>query len=600
VSARETVSTICRLTSPRCLPLGSATVIVRFNDAVAVHFYPLVLRALTLMTLILMFAAAIGAVALTERSVEHLLFAIAALLVNVVLLLIFVADFERAILLSGMLALAIAGASITKLNHSALKLTVCDLPLAFAGTVPFLVSQYPRVMLGVLVGSILLVFASIAIVLYATGSPISLELRILLISVALIGFAAARAERDPVSLRLSLTEQRCFYSTFMASLLDPASWQQLIGLALSDIADESLPLKEATPARSADYPDIIVIQHESVFDPRIFGLPIEPIVEAFLCPANGLHGGLNVDIFGGGSWQSEFSLLTGLSSASFGSSSYYLFKRGAGRFHSSLPYSLASLGYQTTLASSCRRSFLNYDKFYSSIGINERIFIDDFAPPFDIRRFEATNSDALFLNAVIDAHANRIDDDPTPRFLYVLTNFNHGPHHRRLVPPGQFEKERAFAAASLPDAEYAEYYARLVETASTWQKLRLKLANKFPRRPILVVHYGDHQPVLTRRIDRQLGLAGDARRAFRTFYAMEALNIPPAHFSSGRNADLDIAFLATVALQQAGLPLDPIFSTRASLLDDCGETYFASASERKRQFHRTLVDLGLIDLLPRV
>jgi hypothetical protein len=74
------------------------------------------------------------------------------------------------------------------------------------------------------------------------------------------------------------------------------------------------------------------------------------------------------------------------------------------------------------------------------------------------------------------------------------------------------------------------------------------------------------------------------------------LNIP--HLSSGKGADLDIAFLGTVALQRAGIALDPIFATRASLLDDCGAAYFASASERKRQFHRTLVDLGLIDLMP--
>ena len=86
------------------------------------------------------------------------------------------------------------------------------------------------------------------------------------------------------------------------------------------------------PARSARFPDIIVIQHESVFDPRIFGLPVEPIVEAFLSPADGEFGCLNVDIFGGGSWQSEFSLLTGLSSASFGSSAYYLFRRAPADF----------------------------------------------------------------------------------------------------------------------------------------------------------------------------------------------------------------------------------------------------------------------------
>ena len=356
----------------------------------------------------------------------------------------------------------------------------------------------------------------------------------------------------------------------------------------------------AVPARTIEYPDIIVIQHELIFDPRIFGLPIEPTVEAFLSPKNGLHGILNVDIFGGGSWQSEFSLLTGLSSASFGSNAYYLFKQGAGRFHNSLPHALAALGYRTMLASSCRRSFLNYDEFYRSIGIGERIFADDFPPPFDVRRFETTNSDAIFLEAAFAAHTKGIADDPAPRFLYALTNFNHGPHNRRLAAPGQFERERAFAASSLPDAQYAEYYARLAETASTWKRLKLELATNFPKRPVLIVHYGDHQPVVAKRIDRQLKLPNDARRAFRTFYAMEALNIFPDRLASGPGADLDIAFLGTVALQQAGLPLDPIFATRASLLDHCRETYFASPSEQKRRFHRTLVNLGMIDTGPSV
>src|SRR5205814_4305015 len=111
----------------------------------------------------------------------------------------------------------------------------------------------------------------------------------------------------------------------------------------------------------------------------------EPAVEAFLSPRSAITGILNVDILGGGSWQSEFSLLTGLSSASFGSRAYYLVKQGAGRFHNSLPHALAALGYRTMLASSCRRSFLSYDEFYRSIGISERVFADDFPLPFDVR-----------------------------------------------------------------------------------------------------------------------------------------------------------------------------------------------------------------------
>jgi hypothetical protein len=553
------------------------------------------------MILTLIVLAAIAVVVLAERSLEHLPFAIAALFFSAAAILVFVGDFDRAVLLAGVLAAAIVAASAIKYHHSALKLSVADLPLLFAGTVPFFISQYPRAVLAVLSGAAALIAAVIVIVTCGAGLPVPLDVRVFLFGLGLVCVAAAfRVSGGGISFQRIMAERRCFYSTFMASLIDLHSWRQFGGLWLSDIASEPLPLMAAVPARSSEYPDIIVIQHESIFDPRIFGLPIEPAVEAFLSPKDGLYGILNVDIFGGGSWQSEFSLLTGLSSASFGSNAYYLFKQGVGRFHSSLPHSLAALGYGTMLASSCRRSFLNYDEFYRSIGMSERIFTDDFPPPFDINRFETTNSDALFLKAAFAAHAKRIADDPAPRFLYVLTNFNHGPHTRRMVAPGQYEGERAFAASSLPDAQYAEYYARLAETASTWKRLKSELVTNFRGRPMLIVHYGDHQPVVAKRIDHRLKLPDDARRAFRTFYAMEAMNIVPDRLARGRGADLDIAFLGTVALQQAGLPLDPIFATRASLLEQCRETYFASPSERKRRFHRTLVDLGIVDMAPAV
>lgn len=548
------------------------------------------------MTLTLIIVAAVAVIWLAERGVAHLGLAIAGLCFVAAALLFVVTDIERAVLLSTILVVAIVGASNVKYDHSGLKLIVTDLPLMFAGTVPFFIVQYPLAVTAVIAGAIALVLAALATLLYAAGPPLPLEIRIGLFGLCSMGlFAAYSSGGGAASLRRIAAEPRCFFSAFMASLLDPRSWRDVGGLALSDIAEEPLPLLPAVPARSLDCPDIIVIQHESIFDPRLFGLPVEPGVEAFLSPTEGVHGRLNVDIFGGGSWQSEFSLLTGLSSASFGSNAYFLFKRGAGRFHSSLPNALTALGYRTMLASSCRRGFLNYDQFYRSIGISERTFADDFDPPFDVDRFETTHSDALFLDAALGAHMRRIADDAAPRFLYALTNFNHGPHSRRLVAPGQFEAERAFAKASLPDPHYAEYYARLAETAATWSRLRSELSARFPGRPMLVVHYGDHQPVMSRRIEARLKLAPDPQRQFRTFYAMETLNCSD-RFVSGRGPDLDIAFLGTVALQQAGLPLDPIFATRASLIKHCGEAYFASSSERKRRFHRTLVDLGLIDI----
>ena len=543
------------------------------------------------MTLTLIVVAAIAVIWLAERSIEHLVLAITALCFSAAVLLFLVTDLERAILLSSILVAAIFGASSIKYKHSGLKLTVPDLPLAFAGTVPFFLVQYPLATMAFLAGGIALILAAVAALLYVPGPPISLELRVLLFSTAFIGLAAAyRASGGAASFQRIAAQRRCFFSTFIASLLNPLSWRQFGGLTLSDIAKDPLPLMAAIPARALHYPDIIIIQHESIFDPRVFGLPVEPIVEAFLSPKNALFGSLNVDIFGGGSWQSEFSLLTGLSSASFGSNGYFLFKRGAGRFHNSLPKTLTALGYKTMLASSCRRSFLNYDEFYRSIGISERVFTDDFHPPFDVGRFESTNSDALFLEAALGAHMKKIAGDAAPHFLYALTNFNHGPHNRRLAAPGLFESERAFAAASLPDAYYVEYYSRLVETALTWNRLKSELSASFPGRPTLIVHYGDHQPVMARRIEARLKLPVDARRQFRTFYAIETLNDCSARDISGRGRDLDIAFLGTVTLQQAGVPLDEIFATRASLLEDCGEAYFASSSESAQSARSRVCD----------
>jgi hypothetical protein len=551
------------------------------------------------MSMVAFLGVVFAALAASERNFGRLFFATAAYGGLVGALLSIVADLERAVLLAAILAAAIVGASKIKLHHSGIKLTVGDFPLAFAGTVPFLLVQYRRTAVTVLAVSIALVLAAVATLLQAGGPPLPRDLRTLFFAAGLGVFALAyRACGGAQSFRRTLTERGGFFSTFMASVIDLPSWWPSRSLGLSDIAKDPLPLMKATPARSVVTPDVILIQHESIFDPRLFGLTLEPSVEAFLSPSNGRCGRLNVDIYGGGSWQSEFSLVTGLSSATFGADAYFILRKGVGRFHHTLPRALTSLGYKTMLTSSCRRSFLNYDAFYKSMGVDERIFSDDFPPPFDLDRFEETNSDAMFLEAAFGAFAERIGRDPAPRFIYAVTNFNHGPHDRQLVPANCFEAERAFATANLPDPQYVEYYTRLAKTAATWRLMKSKLASMFPSRPMLIVHYGDHQPVMTRRLERLLRLPEDKRRCFQTFYAIEGLNFAIDPSASRKDPILDIAFLGTVALQAAGLPLDQVSATRASLIEDCGDSYFASNSYRKRRFHQTLVDLSLIDLAP--
>jgi Sulfatase len=540
------------------------------------------------------FAFAIMAIAAallaTERGGSRVIFSASAIATLAAAISLATGDIERATTIAAIITVALTGASMVKFHHSARTLIAADIPLAFAGTVPFFFAQYRRMMLALSAGIVALSATAIGVIASTGGDRLAVIDRASLLVICLTsGALALHFNGGATALQKFIVQPHSYISTFAASVLDIGAWWPTNKLTLVAPSKIAAPLFPAVPARTPIKPDIILIQHESVFDPRIFGLPVEDDIAAFLTPAQGAHGSLNVEIYGGGSWQSEFSVLTGIASSAFGTDAYYLYKKGVGRFKHSLPLQLASLEYRTMLASSCRRGFLNYDAFYGAIGMQARIFSDDFIQPFDIATFEQTHTDALFLPAALDAYADSVATAPhVAHFLYALTNANHGPHSSRLALSENADQRRAFAHASLPEAEYAEYYARLAETADAWKIAKEQLSQRFPDRPILVLHYGDHQPVMTRRMEKALGMAADPQRTFRTFFAIESLNFTAQTLSK---PDIAIADLSTLLLATAGLPLDEVSATRAHLIESGG-----ASAEARNQLVRTLIDRKLVIL----
>src|SRR6476469_3323495 len=154
------------------------------------------------MSLALIIVTALAVLWFAERSVEHLKLAVAALCFSTSVLLFVVTDLERAILLSSILAAGIFGASRVKYHHSGIKLVAAAFPLAFAGTVPFLLAQYPLALTAVLAGSIAFMLAVVAALLYMRGPPVSLELQVLFFGIACISLVAAyRASGGPVTFQ---------------------------------------------------------------------------------------------------------------------------------------------------------------------------------------------------------------------------------------------------------------------------------------------------------------------------------------------------------------------------------------------------------------
>lgn len=524
----------------------------------------------------------------TERDAKRAAFALAATATLAAFLSLLSGDLERSLLWTALIVFGIAGLSRVKFHHSARALIVADGPLLFAGTVPFFFTQYRRMMASVIAGAALLAVTAASVTLWVGGNALSLSERVSFLAGGIaVSTWAYRWNGGLAAFRAAVTEPGRFLSTFAASVVDVRSWWRRRQLNPVSMARAPLALLPPLAGRGSVKPDILLIQHESVFDPRLFGLPVTAEVAKLLSPPSGRYGGLDVEIFGGGSWQTEFSVMAGIPSSLFGADAYFLFQRGAGRFKHSLPGELARLGYRTSLISSCRRGFLNYDTFYGAIGMDRLVFSDDLPRPFDVDAFERTHSDAQFLPAALEIAARAAAEADGPQFHMILTNANHGPHDRMLVPT-RFEPQRQFALDAANDAEYAEYYARLTETAQAWAEAKARHFPSSSGRPTLIVHYGDHQPVLARRIEASLGLAPQAGRTFRTFYAVETVNFD---LYETMPAVLPIAYLGTSVMRAAGLPLDAITATRVAMLADTEGRHDAEAG-----LLRTLVDRGLVDL----
>ncbi len=190
-----------------------------------------------------------------------------------------------------------------------------------------------------------------------------------------------------------LTQDRAHLSAFIASWFGAGPSRRP---AFVDIDPDPLPLPAPAPARRAAseaLPHIIMILHESTFDPRRFGLPVSEAFADFFSPCGSLSGALHVEVFGGSSLQSEFSILTGLSSLSFGSDSRFVFHLMEGRVRHSLPFFLTGIGYGISYLSCDGPSFLNRGPFYRSIGLDEVDYAELLPPPFDAERWRREHHD---------------------------------------------------------------------------------------------------------------------------------------------------------------------------------------------------------------
>lgn len=340
-------------------------------------------------------------------------------------------------------------------------------------------------------------------------------------------------------------------------------------------------------------PDIFAILNESQFDPRqLAACAGREDCRMSLYDEHRLgarRGPLKVHTHGWGTWNAEFTLMTGVPYFWFGETGFYSAYTTAPRIRMALARHLSSLGYRTIGIYPTQKGMLNAAQAYRQYGIQEFFGAEDLGLSLNWCRIP----DRLMYEKLLERYRAARGDDTRPIFMVMLTVFNHGPHGEGCMDPGL---EGVLGKDASPQSVKLEDFlqrSRAAEIASA--NFREAVLSQ-PRR-VLLLFAGDHQPSFEglasgfpRHMHRPMP-AGEP--LFFTDYQFFANYETPASAGTGRDRrEMDISFLASSLLELAMLPLGPLFESNLKLRELCDGRLDSCPSEIVESYRAHLMHVG--------
>jgi phosphoglycerol transferase MdoB-like AlkP superfamily enzyme len=336
-------------------------------------------------------------------------------------------------------------------------------------------------------------------------------------------------------------------------------------------------------------PNIILIHHESMVPPSRF--LNESVYDASLERLFRSHDGkihnMRVETYGGASWLTEFSVMTGLSTYSFGSMRPFVQSMIAGNVRATLPQSLLQCGYHGSVFYPAQRTFGSSETFYKSIGVADFFDLNDQEAPTLQERDKFYYDNAL---SYMSEHFRTLEQR---LFTFIITMAGHQPYNSPYMP--DFEPR-----GNSPDLdpEVNEWLRRVAMVNEDYIYLKEEVSKRFPEEPFLFVHYGDHQPIVTRPYVTFDGQKSESRAdasSYTTYFAIEGLNYTPPELPEFDN--LDVAYLGLMIMKATNVPLTDVYRERERLMHLCeGRYYDCPSRDAILDFHRRLIDSGLVTM----
>jgi len=336
-------------------------------------------------------------------------------------------------------------------------------------------------------------------------------------------------------------------------------------------------------------PNIIMIHDESSFDIRqAAGVKVPAGYGGHFNSYDGVERKFLAESNGGPSWFTEYNVLAGLSSRSFGRFSYFVTRIASGRVERGLPLALRRCGYSTASLYPAYGAFMSARSFQTTTGIQNFYDAKDLGA-------KGVEPDSFFYDSAINLMAQQ--PAANPLFMFVYLAANHFPWETKFRPDLMAGWKEPGNAASVD-----EYIRRQAMSADDYASFVARLKKQFPAQPFLIVRYGDHQPEFSPHLlDPALDEAGIGKkleaydpRYYATYYAIDAINFEPVK-SPAVMQTIDAPYLPLVIQEAAGIPLDPSFEEQRKIMLRCkGMFYACKDGAEARRLNRLLIDAGMI------
>ena len=284
---------------------------------------------------------------------------------------------------------------------------------------------------------------------------------------------------------------KAYFSGFLMFYIAKTIDYIVLELTEKDIPYEkisSLIKKDSFTKNQNISPNIVIIMEEAFTDPRKIDNTFNNMDFSFIDRYQ--KSNFISPKFGNGTSNVEFEVLTGLSTRFFPGE--YIYTQRIKKNIYSIPHYLTSFNYETIAIHNNSARFYNRYLVYPQLGFSKFISLDEMSYN---KNEQLWASDDL----IYDNIRNELDKNiGQPKFIYAITVENHA-----FYDDERYGKQNFELASTIPEKQKKE-----INTYSAGVILQNKRLNSLVEhlktldKPILLIVFGDHQPIMEFTIQR--------------------------------------------------------------------------------------------------